>query len=342
MKRHEKEPVFLTAVRLGSAEAPRTAHTSPVAPRKSGPAGSAGRFNAARFFLSGRGTVGRLVAALLTILLVSPCSAFEKSIHESFSNDAVDLYQACTGRVMPRQLSDAFVAGSVEEDTWGWTRARNWHYFNRDHKIGRYWKFILCNGSNEHIFNERLRRLEYLFLSEAPGRDVYEVAGRLAHHIQDMSAPAHVVPINHLLCDNVDHYRYRPALPDRISSCEGALRPVVSPPDLLVQAADGTLKAIREPVVFDSGKKIENETWLKFWGGPEDRELSGFGTYGEYGNAFGVSPPCRNGRVCGEYNRDVYDRFYADRYRSAVLDTVRLLNYLERRMTRSGVKMESK
>jgi len=278
-----------------------------------------------------------LFNVILIFMLASPCYAFEKSRHELFSNDAIDLYKACKGRVLPQELSDAFVVGSVEEDTWGWTRARNWHYYNRENKIGRYWKVILCNGSNDHIFHVRLARLNNLLLTKAPERDIYDVAGRLAHHIQDMSSPPHVMPINHLVCDKMDHYRFRPASMD---PCEKVNVSVVDPPVLLREAAQYTIKATERPVEFKNGT-IENETWMKFWGGPDDAELSGFKTYGGYGNVFGVRPQCKNGGVCDAYDKDVYDNFYADRYRSAVTYTVRLLIYLDQRMSDYGRRMQS-
>ena len=275
----------------------------------------------------------RLIFSIVIIfMLVPPCYGFEKEKHRGFSDRAVDVYKTCTGRALPKELGDAFATASVEEDTWGLSRARNWHYYNRDKKIGRYWKVILCNGSNEHIFNDRVKKLDDMLLLKAPSQDIYEATGRLAHHIQDMSAPPHVMPINHLLCDKVDHYVLDPVFVDHSKICKNVNGPVVGPHELLDEAAKNTLDAVARPVEFADRKTVENETWMKFWGGPDDSELSGFKTYGEYGNRFGVIPPC-NSSACQAYDKQVYDRFYSDCYLRAVTDTVRLLIYLDKRLT---------
>lgn len=276
----------------------------------------------------------QILNIILILMLVSPCYAFEPKKHDLFSNHAASLYETCTGRVMLKELSPAFAGGAVDEDEWGLTRAKNWHFYNNDNKIGRYWKIILyCYGSNEHIFCKRLKKLEFMLTSKAPNIEIYEVAGRVAHHIQDMSSPPHVMPIYHMDHDKFDIYEPAPVPASDVTAiCKDVNRTVVGPLELLERAAQNTLKAVANPVVFDNGKTVENETWMKFWGGPDDKELSGFKTYGEYGNLFGTIPPCESS-VCRAYDRNTYDRFYNECYMRAVTDTVRLLIYLDQRNT---------
>jgi len=107
--------------------------------------------------------------------LVSPCYAFVADMHRSFSERAVVLYEACTGLEIPEEWSFAFAEGSADEDNVTPSRMLNWHFYNRDKKIGRY--CILINGSNECIFHERIEALNNMFDSKAPRSEIYAMAG---------------------------------------------------------------------------------------------------------------------------------------------------------------------
>jgi len=265
-------------------------------------------------------------------MLASSCYTFEQEKHELISDSAASLYETCTGRAIPRELLSAFAQGATDEDEWGLIRPLNWHFYNNGHRIGHYWKFIFyCNGSNEKIYHQRVQTLDGLLASKAPAIKIYAAAGRVAHHIQDMSVPPHVMPIYHLGDDNFDNYipASRPAA-DTASICKDVNGTIVEPLELLEWAAQNTLKTVAQPVVFANGKTLENETWMKFWGGPDDQDLSGFKTYGEYGNVFGTIPPCKNS-TCRAYDRKTYDKFYNEAYMRAVADTVRLFIYLDQR-----------
>jgi hypothetical protein len=115
---------------------------------------------------------------------------------------------------------------------------------------------------------------------------------------------------------------------DATAICKEVKGTIIEPFELLERAAQNTLHAVAQPVVFADGKTLENETWMKFWGGPDDQDLSGFKTYGEYGNLFGTIPPCKSS-ICRAYDRNTYDRFYNEAYMRAVADTVRLFIYLD-------------
>jgi hypothetical protein len=269
---------------------------------------------------------------MLILMLASSCYAFEPERHELISNSAASLYETCTGRAISKELLFAFAKSAADEDEWGLTRALNWHFYNNGHRIGHYWKFIFyCNGSNEKIYHQRVQTLDGMLTAKASAIKIYAAAGRVAHHIQDMSVPPHVMPIYHLGDDNFDNYIpvSMPAA-DNAAICKEVNGTVVEPFELLERAAQNTLKAVAKPVVFADGKTFENETWMKFWGGPDDQDLSGFKTYGEYGNIFGIISPCKSS-ICRAYDRNTYDRFYNEAYMRAVADTVRLFIYLDQR-----------
>ena len=273
-----------------------------------------------------------ILRIILILMLASSCYAFEPERHELISNSAATLYKACTGHAITEELLSAFAQGTADEDERGLTRALNWHFYNNGHRIGRYWKFIFyCNGSNEKIYHQRVQTLDGLFALKTSSIKIYAAAGRVAHHIQDMSVPPHVMPIYHLGDDNFDNY-IPASIPtaDTAAICKDIKGTAIEPFDLPEQAAQNTLRAVAQPVVFADGKTSENETWMKFWGGPDDPDLSGFKTYGEYGNVFGTIPPCKSS-ICRAYDRNTFDRFYNEAYMRAVADTVRLFIYLDQR-----------
>jgi hypothetical protein len=272
------------------------------------------------------------IILILILTSASACYAFDPNKHELISSSAASLYETCTGRAMPKESLSAFAKGAADEDEWGLTRALNWHFYNNGNKIGRYWKFILhCNGSNEKIYHKRVRTLDGMMISKVPDIEIYAAAGRVAHHIHDMNVPPHVMPIYHLGDDNFDNYipASMPAA-EAAALCKDVTGTIIEPLELLERAAQNTLKAVAKPVVFADGKTFENETWMKFWGGPDDQDLPGFKTYGEYGNTFGIIPPCKSS-VCRAYDRNTFDRFYNEDYMRAVADTVRLFIYLDQR-----------
>jgi hypothetical protein len=275
-----------------------------------------------------------IVCGFLILILAIPANAFEPNKHAVFSREASSVYQSCTGRVLPEKLIRGFTEGSVREDDITLERARNWHFYNRDGKIGTYRKYYLtCEGSNERIFWKRLDTLDHLIAAGRPLQEIYAAAGRVVHHIQDMSSPPHAMPIYHVGDDKFDKYEAVPKILDVSKICEDVNAKIYLPHDLLEKAANNTLIAVDGFVVFDGDKTIESESWLKFWGGHEDESLAGFRTYGEYGNVFGRTPPC-DSEICDAYSKNVYDRFYHECRTRAVTDTVRFLLYLDSRISK--------
>jgi len=265
-----------------------------------------------------------------------PAGAFEPQTHAMFCRDAARIYQACTGHVVSTEWIARLTEGSVHEDDLSLERVLNWHFYNNDGKIGKYWKyFFYCHGSNERIFKRRLETLDRLIAEKKSLPEIYTMAGRIVHHIQDMSSPPHVMPIYHVGSDRFDKYKSASGTLDA-EICSEMQAGAHHPLDLLENAAQNTLKAVNRSVVFDGQKTFENETWLKFWGGPEDENLVGFRTYGLYGNVFGESP-CNSG-ICLLYNKRVYDDFFGECSRRAITDTVRFLMYLDERIGKGAGK----
>ena len=276
-------------------------------------------------------------AILFAFWIPSPLFAFGVPQHTAIAAAAFDIYERCRRAPIGQSASlrQAFMRGSVEEDTMNlMERALNWHFYNRDGATRNGWFF---NRSHDVVFKRRIGDLERL-LTEKPTRAArFHAAGAVAHHIQDMSSPAHVMPIYHAngifgVKDAFDAFpltSFAPILP----SCPTVQCPA---PDadafmssLRNDAALHTIDEIGKPVVFDDGRSFPDERWLLFWS--DDKEGNhGFRKYGLYGNRFGKTFPCRTNSC--ECKPDTYADFYRERFRRAVEDSVKVLLYLDCRM----------
>ncbi len=113
---------------------------------------------------------------------------------------------------------------------------------------------------------------------------MYDRFGGLAHYLQDVTSPPHVVPVSHALNDGFEAYNisdaefYKATTPyfNKCSFFEG-LRDL-TPLELLERTARETLNIVRSPIGI--------LTWEAFW--KESRDDS-FGSYGFLGNNFGAS-----------------------------------------------------
>lgn len=251
------------------------------------------------------------------------------AIHKIISEKAVELYNKSSGTPLSDSFSEAFNRGSVIEDRIGLTRLMNWHFYDNNGTIGRYRKFILnCYGSNKNIFSIRLNELKLQIKNSSPAKFTGETAGRIAHHIQDMVSPSHVLPIYHTIDDRFDSY---PPVSDRIirsiSPLPSAEMDETFPFRLLNEAAIETINAVNNNVIFDGDITLPGETWQNFWGDQPDKRLRGFVKYGIYGNKFGDARPCI-GSAAVSYTKSTFDHFYMGRFNCGVRFTAELLRFL--------------
>jgi hypothetical protein len=159
-------------------------------------------------------------------------------------------------------------------------------------------------------------------------QDTYKLAGRLAHHIQDMSSPPHVVPIYHTTKDPFDKYATAQIISVNLSSeqlntAKDEQRDLKSADlkTVLKDAAEKTIDRVdKGPVIFD-GKEIA-KNWSGFWRKYElissecsEFPVNGFGCYGT--NTFGIAT--------GPFTPAVYKSFYKEQIASAIEDSLRLL-----------------
>lgn len=274
----------------------------------------------------------RILLLMVLSLTVVPAYAFEPQKHVEFSNDAMALYKICTNKFVAGKNIKAFAAGAEAEDNPTPSRGLNWHFYSNSGKIGCYWWGpFCCNGSNVEIFKFRVDTLKERIAAKDPIiEDIYFTIGRIAHHIQDMSSPPHVLPIYHTSNDLFD--KYEPATVENLATpevCDEIRAVVYTPAELLEKAAQATLIAAAAPVEFAGGEKNSGESWKKFWGGGASTKYQGFSTYGVYGNTFGVKASDPENAMRGKYTPATFDNFFNLRRNRAVIDTAKLLIYVE-------------
>lgn len=226
------------------------------------------------------------------VLLILPALAFSPWDHEAMAARAL----ALEGGAAPR-----FTASAAAED-WNlprkWTRWHHYHSPSFDvHSFGRH-------PSHERVetLDARLRAA----VAEGNTTRAWQYAGFIAHHLQDMASPPHVVPVAHGLNDGFESWPFEAA----IAATTTAPPPNSDWTPMSGQASlsSATLAALDVPLVCDDAPL----PWSRFW----QARPGGFGVLGDL--RFGTAPGCAAGTA----------RFVEDRIGAAVAETRALIRYV--------------
>ena len=280
------------------------------------------------------GRVRRIAAVFGAVWLagVVPAVAYESKLHQQLTFIAAKHFNRCVEggdalSLSPLQVRYVAKANVAQADTNIFRKMFNWGYYNRDGQAQRGWFWVVDTRLHEH-FNELVQRAQR---TKDPVRR-YRTVGRLLNYIQDVSSPAHAVPVyasrfwRLSFSDRFDGYRLdeetlAAALAD---ACDVLDRPANDYYDVLAEVADDTVAALEQPI---AGLPA---TWESFW--KLDKDPGDFGEYGPAGNNFGRDTEfrCDNGQRCVLLKRDpLYERFAMERHRAAVLGTMRTLYLLQ-------------
>lgn len=128
-------------------------------------------------------------------------SAFSKERHEQYTAEAREVYHSCMSGIAPPESWAAFAKGVPAEDAWALWRLANWHYAYIEggaipDRLMMWPLPVRARTDFRHQFDRRVQEM----VAGARDKDVgktFEAAGRIAHYIQDMRVPAHVIPIHH-------------------------------------------------------------------------------------------------------------------------------------------------
>jgi len=254
--------------------------------------------------------------ALLVSLSLSPRAwAFSTQDHEALMRAAIRRSVDAGG---PRALvvyESSVLHGAAAEDLNLHVKWTGWHHYYRPDGP-------LPSPVREGA-DARVRMLWDEALEAAREGDLpraWDRAGHLAHHLQDVGSPPHVVPVTHGASDGFEDWGLRYSLA-RMRAREVA---PMSGADAQRAHALETLEAVRTQALrADDGEAIP---WSAFWAEARDGRPGAFGDYGEAGNVFGRAEVRWRGRahpVSGE----AYDAFMAERAAAAVAYTRAFLEW---------------
>lgn len=215
-------------------------------------------------------------------------------------------------------------------------RMLQWRYYDRRQKA-RGFLGIVETRLHEH-YNKTARALRHADSL----RERYTDLGILVHYLQEVTVPAHVIPIFNprvwrlIEGDTMDKYPLdKAAVEARLG---GLCKPLFADQandfkQLLVETAEHTRAAAREPI---PGLPAD---WTAFW--RDDADPSDFGEYGPAGNRFGLATsfrcgPDRRARCHLVDDDPIYGEFATARHVDAVLATMRAMLMAQKWFTRQA------
>lgn len=127
--------------------------------------------------------------------------------HKRITALALDLFTRDRESSLVADLSgnlfrNALLQGTKYEDEFTPTRGLNWHFYpaNQTIKAAEHVLLkqprIIIKPTSEGILLKRQKGLAAL-VQNGPSVGLFELFGRVLHHLQDMSTPTHVVPVYH-------------------------------------------------------------------------------------------------------------------------------------------------
>lgn len=278
---------------------------------------------------------------LPVLFLPLPSMAYDAEKHNQPSLDAFKLYQTCQ-QLMPDKLKTEFgdeeanytAEANKDLDNITFSRLWNWHFYDARFDYEKMQpgsilpNLIGMNRSLHPYFVKQANKL--LEQKETASHQSLELIGHLMHLIQDMAVPAHVAPIYHLSTqkDAFDGYSPKDAVALTISEseCSSMLQHIQTPVEILEQTAQNTLAAI-------DGDINELLSWRDYWmvyPHYKGDVKQGFSSYGKCGNeGFGNT----NDPICNGTQTD-FDNFYNERYKQAVMGSLKLLIYTDSLISR--------
>jgi len=282
--------------------------------------------------------IARVFASVLVWLGMAstvPAAAYEGSLHQQFTFSAARYLNRCLegtsiAPLAPLDVRYVARANVAEADTgwFGWMYRSD--FYDRAGQAEKTWMWVLDSRVHDR-FRDSVRDLN----RAAAARERYTALGRILNALQNMTSPAHVVPVYFArwwrlnISDRFDGY---PIDVDAIdASLEDDCAALLGADDdsleaLMIETASDTLRAVQRPI---EGLPA---SWQAFWtlaANPED-----FGEYGPAGNSFGkrVEFDCQSTR-CVLLDRDpLYRAFAMERHRLAVSTTARALLMVQRRL----------
>ena len=282
----------------------------------------------------------RCCALAALALLGESAAAYDPDLHQQFTFIAAKQLNRCLeGSSLPRltPLQVRYIAKSdVAQAQGSWIRGPfRWGYYDRASQEQKKLLWVVDTRLNDHF-----KQLETDLSSAREMGDQYSDLGFITNYLQNMTSPAHVVPVyftrwwRFSLSDRFDGYPIDEEAIDKAmnTDCETLLASPDQPvEEVLRDTASATLRAVQSRI--DSLPM----TWQAFWKLADDPEQ--FGEYGRAGNNFGKRVEFKCGETkCVLLDKDpLYDAFALERHVDAVNATMRAMLWQQRRSVSTEV-----
>jgi hypothetical protein len=220
-----------------------------------------------------------LIVLAWTLVPLSSAFAFHVPEHVKITDRAVSQLAKCG--MLPKQWgSDWTQAVDKADENEDYDLFNKWlkysHYYNPNHPI------------NQPRADSALSVNESVAAIEASPRDVLQVnnmIGRIIHHVQDSSVPAHAVPVSHGFGDGFETYNQDSYYAQPFSPAECAKITAAKPMEVLHDNALATLASLKDTVQLTYDGRNAHDTWEHaYWNLGQGND---FGSYGGLGNSFG-------------------------------------------------------
>ncbi len=227
-----------------------------------------------------------LLLPTLAILSPSPSQAYSLSDHRQITLDASQLILDCFPGTLKRQEIESLIDANLWEDQ---NVLRKWteysHFYHPEHDF----------RSLRATSRDRMLNLEAQLRMRPPVSRSLDLLGKALHHLQDMTVPPHVVPVNHIWTDGFEALSTGTAPPSiRPGGADctellnaSSLHPLSELHQALAEQTwrlvrDGSIPALR---VSHGTERRMRLPLLAFW---SSNGASEWGSYGVFGNAFGT------------------------------------------------------
>ena len=220
--------------------------------------------------------------------------AFKLKHHGAISHNAFQLLRV-QGKLVgvDDRYERLFARGSKHEDSpLRWVpKLFNQHFYRAG------WKPEHCRSTLLRRFDRLDARLEKA-LTRNQKRRAWRTAGKLAHYLQDMNCPPHVMPVYHARKDRFDQTAL-PAFTGLNLQLLATWTPL-APRALLDAVSMHTVQSITTPLPLQVNGKNAVLDWSLFWSTKAHTKDRSFGTYGDAGNAWGTLEPftCAPRKCC--------------------------------------------
>ncbi len=285
--------------------------------------------------------------------------------HEILTEKAIKLFCANSTSRFSKDLEhymNTVIRGSKDADLTPYlTRITNWHFFKENDRLApkqirllSFLPLLTIHPTSDNILKRRITELKSEF-QKGVSKKLFQLVGRVLHHIQDMSTPSHVVPVYHgfNIKDSFEVYSEKQIHKsiEELPFSDTWIKDSLSENNVDLYAIYKNSALYMLNYLFDSENtfdvevngKIKTISWGYFWernhmkksefSHKEGTRFQGFGRFGVLGKYFGATNP-----KIGETNRyNIPDNIYSDLHKKIVEksigDSLSALSYINKNIS---------